>query len=595
MKKALVLLAFILFVQQSFSQNSWVQEMKEGKGFQEIVKSNSVLRNASKSNEKEGDWEQYQRWENYWRHRTLPDGTFPSAKFLADIYKSVGQNAINTRGQNDWNYFGPFTLPISDIDYYPGAGRINAVEINPNNPDELIAGAASSGIWKSVDKGKTWVSRTDNLPILGISDIVRDPENPLILYAATGDADGGRHPGTGIIKTEDGGDTWAFVGLFQPLEGNFTICRLAALPNNVLIATTFDGIYKSTDGALSWAKVTVANLTKAYCIVQKPFSNDTLYVGSSDGKIFRSSDGGDTWSQLTLSSKLTNKGRIEIAVSPSNPNYVLAQAQKAGMAYSLDAGNTWTNLTSSPQGYSSQGGYDMTLAVSPLSTDKIISAGVDGFRSLDGGKTWEKYLDGYWNSGSPNFYVHSDHHVMKFFPNSEILLSGNDGGLNYGDINLSDTFTDISNGLYITQYYGLALVNTDSIHVIAGAQDNDGVYFNELGAVGILPGSDGYDGLIDYSNPLKAYACTTGGGLMKTQDGWANFTSPNINFNSNWDVQMKMNPINPSSIFLGGNTLVKSTNEGENFVTIFNAPSEITGLDIAKSDTLRLYLQTDRP
>ena len=501
--------------------------------------------------------------------------------------------SISTRSQNDWIYFGPKGLVSSNIDYYPGSGRINALNISPTNSDEFIVGAASSGIWKSTDKGLSWSSKTDQLPILGISDIVRDPSNISILYAATGDADAGRHPGTGIIKSTNGGETWNFVGLNQPAEVKFTICRLAMPAPGVLLATTFDGIYKSIDGGVNWVNTTFGNNIRGYSIINKPFSNNTLYVGTYDGDVLRSEDGGNSWASLNIPDDIYQSGRIEIAVSPADENYIAALSENGFMAFSTDSGDSWTLLDNTPPDFDSQGAYNMTLAVSPLTTSKIIIGGVDGYKSLDGGATWEKYLDGYWQQGSPNFYVHSDHHVMKFVPNTEILFTGNDGGLFYGNINSSNAFVDVSDGLFITQYYGLGLVNTDSVHVIAGAQDNDGVYFGNTGPLGILPGSDGYDGLVDFTSPNKSYACATGGGFMKTIDGWQSFTTPDPNFSSNWDVQMKMNPLNPKSLILGGNYIVKSIDEGENWDYLFDKSSEVTGMDISRTDTSVIFVQTE--
>ena len=597
MKTGVVFFLVFISIHLSNAQQNWNKMMHEGKNFYEI-KSIFDKRYASETEKnspsaKEDGWEQYHRWEEYWRHRILPDGSFPDPANLSRIYHQSQAHSSLSRGQTNWSYFGPKSFVASTVDFYPGSGRINALDINPSNSNELLVGAASSGIWKSIDKGLTWSSKTDELPILGISDIVRDPSNPAILYAATGDADAGRHPGTGIIKSTNGGETWSFVGLNQTADKNFTICRLAIPSSGILLATTFNGIFKSVDGGVNWVNTTEGNNVKGYSILIKPFTNSTIYVGTFDGDVLRSEDGGNSWTTLYIPDEIYQYGRIEIAVSPADENYLAALSENGLMAYSTDSGDTWTLLDNTPPDFDSQGAYNMTLAVSPMTTSKIIIGGVDGYKSIDGGQSWEKYLDGYWNQGSPNFYVHSDHHVMKFVPNTEILFTGNDGGLNYGDINSSNPFTDISEGLFITQYYGLGLVNTDSVHVIAGAQDNDGVFFNSSVPKGILPGSDGYDGLVDFTNPDKSYACSTGGGFMKTADGWVNFTTPDPNFSSNWDVQMKMNPINPKSLYLGGNYLVKSTNEGESWDIVFDKFSEITGMDISRTDTMVMYVQTE--
>ncbi len=355
-------------------------------------------------------------------------------------------------------------------------------------------------------------------------------------------------------------------------------------PANTLLITTSQGIQKSTDGG---ATFNVVSTVSAFGIWNVPNSNTDFYVGTSDGKIYRSTNTGDTWSEVNLGSA-TLFSRVELGFTADDENFIIALGQFGNIIKSVDGGSTWTTVTSPPQ-YDSQGGYNMTVAVSPTDKDRIIIGGVNGWRSADGGTTWENYLNGYWETGQPYFYVHSDHHVMKFIPGgSDTLLVGNDGGVFYGDISADDAFQDITEGLYITQYYGLGSLRTNRNVIIAGAQDNDATYINGNNIIGILPGSDGFDGMIDYADPNIAYASITGGATSKTTDGWQTAEDVNIpGFSSNWEVPMAMHPTNPSTLFYGGNKLMKTTDKATTWSELYSVPGQfntIMELAVAPSD-----------
>lgn len=582
---------FLITTQFAFAQNHR-DLMNEGQSFDQIVQQMETRHSGSSF--KKGttgysrEYKQYMRWKNFWKNRLMPDGSFPSAQQFAAAWTELEPKQASKTAAANWKYFGPKDLPQSNITFYPGMGRVNAVAVNPGNHKIIIVGAASSGIWKSTDKGLNWDSKTENLPNIGISDLVIDPNNSNIIYAATGDADFGRSPySTGVLKSTDGGDTWSIIGLGTSFASQFSIKRMAMppSPSNTIIATTSSGIQRSTDGGVTWNVVSTDN--SGYDIEQKPNDNNVFFVGTSSGTILRSTDGGGTWADITPAAA-NFSGRVELGVTPADNDFIVAIDAAGTIMRSTDGGGTWFPV-SGPQ-FDSQGGYNMTVAISPNDKDKILLGGIHGWRSTDGGSTWEKYLDGYWEQGDPYFYVHSDHHDWVFMPGgSDTLMVANDGGLYYGDINQSTAYTDISKGLFITQYYGIGILRTDTTTVIGGTQDNDGVFINSSGAKGMLPGSDGWDGLIDYSNPQISYAASTGSAPEKTTDGWQNSTALNPpGFFPNWDVPMAMNPVNPSSVyFAGGANLVNSPDGGNNWNTLYQSSSfgEITELTIAPSDS----------
>jgi photosystem II stability/assembly factor-like uncharacterized protein len=538
---------------------------------------------------------QFKRWEFFWKRNLLPNGDFSTSNevqqmFLQDMDDN-GQRAVTA---SNWKYFGPKVLPDASVAFYPGFGRVNAIAIHPTNHNTLIAGAAGSGIWKSTDKGVSWSAKMDGIPNVGISDIVYDPNNLNIIYAISGDADGGRNPySTGMLKSVDAGETWAIIGLNHVFSDKYSLRRMIILgsPANTIIATANDGIHKTTDGGQSWASV---SSEKGYCIVK--INDQTFLSGTSDGKILKSTNAGNTWINITPSN-VSLSGRVELGVTPNDANFVFALDASGTMTKSTNGGTSWTSLAGIPS-YDSQGGYNITVAVSPNDKDKIIVGGIMGWRSTNGGSTWEQYLDGYWVSGNPYFYVHSDHHMMRFVPGgSDTLYNANDGGVFYGDFTQNTPFVDATGNMYITQYYGLGGLRTDDKVIIAGAQDNDGVYINGNTVKGLLAGSDGYDGMIDYSNPNVAYITTTGAGnIEKTTDGWQTTSNITIGggFSANWDVVMAMHPTNPSTIFFGGNKLMRSTDKGINWTALFDANGgSVTSMAIAPSTPATMYLATE--
>ncbi len=529
------------------------------------------------------EYKQFKRWEYFWKYRLMPNGDFPAAHMIYDAWQNIRtqKTEIALKGDGnceaDWEYFGPKNLPTSSTTYYPGLGRINAIAVHPTNHNIIFAGGAGSGIWKTTDKGMNWSPKTDVLPNVGISSIVFDPNNANTIYAATGDADGMREPySTGILKSTDLGENWTIIGLDQPPSAEFATRRIVMplSPANTLIVTTSNGIQKSTDGGVTFIPVSNVN---GFGIFKA--SNSDYYVGTTDGKIFKSTNTGDTWTEITPSTPNLSE-RVELGLTANDPNFIIALDAMGVVIKSTDGGTTWTAMTSPPQ-YDSQGGYNMTVAISPNDKNRIIIGGIDGWRSTDGGTSWEKYLDGYWETGAPYFYVHSDHHSMTFVPGgSDTLMVGHDGGVHYGDITQNTAFTDITEGLFATQYHGIGTLRTDAGVMVGGTQDNDATFINGNNTKGIIPGSDGFDGMVDYSNPNISYAAIVGGFILKTTDGWATENEVIIpEYMANFEVPMVMHPTTPSTIFFGGNKLMKSTDTGATWTSLFTVTDMYDGIN----------------
>ncbi|WP_459209521.1 T9SS type A sorting domain-containing protein [Aquimarina rhabdastrellae] len=532
---------------------------------------------------------QFERWSYYWRSRVNNDGTFPDARKAYQDWKQFEQN--NTvKSAAEWTLIGPTAIPESVASFYAGLGRLNVVAFNPNDTNEIWVGSPGGGVWNSTDGGNSWIPKGDVVPNLGVSDIVVDPSNPNIIYLATGDADGRQNGSIGVLKSTDKGSSWNMTGLELNVANRSTISHLLIDPSNVntIFATTSSGIYKSTDGGNTWNEKRSGAFND---IVYKEGSTTTLFASSlSNSRFFISTDNGETWTNS--SSGISNSGRLDIATTAADEDFIVVMTRNGSLFKSTNGGGNWTPM-SNISGISTQGGYNQTLAISPNNKNLIIVGGVHGWRSTNGGNSWERYLDGYWTQGNPYFYVHSDHHDLKFMPgNGDVLFSANDGGLFKGDITTNNAWTDLSAGLAITQYYKVAGTPQNANFLLAGAQDNDITHYDGNQWINRHYGSDGVEALWNYSNSDIAWTCSQFGTIQRTTDGFA--TGPSrlsTPGGAAFVWPLEIDPNNPNTIYGGFGDIYKSNNSGNSWINL-NSPASgsIEAIAIAPSNNQILYV-----
>ncbi|WP_420573518.1 VPS10 domain-containing protein [Kordia sp.] len=584
------------FSAQAQKQNWRTSTLDENSNYFEIVEQekqrlNPIRKNNDRKSRKEV--KQFERWAAFWKDRVLPNGRFMSAAHTSNIWRSEQarheEEVINGRSVAtvNWSLLGPTTFPVSNIGFYPGMGRINAVAFNGNDTNTMYVGAPGGGVWKTTNGGANWTAQGDEFPNMGISDIVINPTNTNIVYAATGDADGFQNRSIGVLKTTDGGTTWNTTGLSFTLGENNIISKLLIDPNNpdTVFATTLSSIKRTTNGGLNWIDVVNENNAIFNDIEYVPGSNTNLYATSRTGRFYESTDNGVTWAEVTRPAF----SRLDFAVTPANPNLILSIDNGGRIRRSTNAGVNWTQISSIP-GYSSQGGYNVTLAISPLNADLVIAGGVDGWRSTDGGVTWEKYLDGYWTAGNPYFYVHSDHHDMKFVPGTNTAISVNDGGIFMGDASLDTPWADLSSGIAITQYYNVSGTPQNANLLIAGAQDNDIGQYDGTDWIGRNPGSDGVEGLWDYSNSDIAWTCSQAGAMFRTTNGFASSQFISTPGGAPFVWELEIHPTDPSTIFGGFGDIYRSTNRGSSWTNLNSGVGSIEFISIAPSNPNVIYV-----
>lgn len=539
----------------------------------------------------------------------------------------------------NWTKIGPGNI----------GGRTRGFVIHPTNPNVLFAAGVAGGIWKSTDAGATWTALDDLLLNIAVNSLAIDPVNPDVLYAGTGEgffnSDAVR--GLGIFKTTDGGTTWAqLAGTVDgsvPFGAFFRVNDLVISPNdhNRLYAATRYGVWRSTDAGATWSVVlanpfftggpVLSNGSSVGCTdlaVRADTNPDVLFAAfgsfGPDG-LFRSTDGGTTWSQLGTAADLVvpNQGRMAIAIAPSdNDTVYVCMADNADTGNptgtlvdvfrSTDGGDTWSprvdfgsltgpwllsNLVFATgcAGTSNfaQGWYDNIIAVDPLDPDIVWVGGVDLFRSDDGGVNWG--IASYWffSPGDVN-YAHADQHNIVFHPGydgaaNQIMYATNDGGL-FRTANAraatsqedcpfargigplpAIVWEDLNNGYGVTQFYhGDSARDRDAFG--GGCQDNGTLLVESVatpeGWFEIVGGDGGYFA-IDPTNSLVLYAETQRFPRMqKSVDGGASFFDATAGINDAdglFITPFAMDPSNSNVLWTGGSRPWRTTDGAANW------------------------------
>lgn len=580
----------MMFLGSTQAQNSdWIEEMQDPNvNFYQVQQSfNSFW--EGREIEKGKGWKQFKRWEAFTEERVYPDGARPEASILSTEFAKVQQQQQSSSNSNlgQWQAKGPFNgNPLG------GVGRVNRVIFHPSNSQTVYACTPAGGLWKSTDGGSTWSTNTDLLPNLGVSDLAINPNNPQIMYLATGDRDAGDTYSYGVLKSTDGGTTWNPTGLTHNVTQQIRISDLYINPvnSNVVIASTRSGIFRTTDAGASWTSVQSGIFNE---IVQQPGNPNVLFVSSiifNSSDVYKSINNGLTWTQISNAGlPATGARRIELAVSKDDSTYVYALLANGsngflGLYRSTDAGVSWTQRSSTPNllGWSTTGSdnggqawYDLALAVNPTNKNQVYVGGVNIWRSSNGGSSWS--LNGHWFGGGGAPYVHADIHHLTFTPSGSSIYSGNDGGV-YRRNDGGSSWTSLNNGMNITQYYRISAEGVDTNIVIAGAQDN-GTHLLDNTWADVL-GGDGMDCALDPSNPNVMYGSSQYGNFRKSSNRGASFTASfgipnNVRGTGAWVTPIRVDPQHPDTLYIGYTRVYRSFNAGVTFTPV--SPSNLTG------------------
>jgi hypothetical protein len=513
------------------------------------------------------------------------------------------------------------------------SGRIAALAVNPLNRDEVYVGGAQGGVWRSVDGGANWTPLLDgdpatNEPSLAIGSIAIDgttcspTSTPVCqtIYVGTGEQtfSGSSYFGAGILKTTDGGANWIhlgnppgspFVGPFSIVVGGARIGSLAIRPGTsgpttellagVQILINPDngdasGVYRSTDAGATWTLVPSASGASGNEVLFDPAdaSGNVAYaalgvpsrpgpVGDPQAGIYKSTDGGATFTKLFLPSPvittpgIENVGRVEISIGQgvlyaSIANATTGSDSLLGVFRSTNGGANWTHLSTAPNHCNPQCWYDHVIQVHPANGNVVYIGGSAApgqyfSRTIDGGgATGTGIWQGAICSGIPTNCLHVDIQSMAIGVSggAATLYVGNDGGVWKADVTnptagLPLGWVNLNAGLELTQFYPSPSIHPTDIHLgFGGTQDNNTQrYTGSLTWTSVTCGDGGWT-IIDPVNPNNVYVTCQNIDIRKsTNGGVSNFNSAVTGITTSDDVSFippfVMDPNNPARLYFG--------------------------------------------
>ncbi len=480
------------------------------------------------------------------------------------------------------------------------SGRITDFAVNPNNFHEFYVAVASGNVWKTTNSGTTWEPIFDNYGSYSIGCVTLDPNNPHVVYVGTGENNSQRSVswGDGIYRSEDGGKSFTNIGLKKSEH----IAKILIDPRDskvIYVAAQGPlwgpggdrGLYKSTDYGATWDSVLyISENTGVTDVVMDTRNPDVLYAasyqrrrhvwvllnGGPEGAIYKSTDAGETWNKLKAGLPSGDIGRIGLAISPVNTDYVFAiieaQGDKSGFYKSTNRGASW-NKTNDYKTVSAQ--YYNEIFCDPQDVNKIYSLDTRSKVSIDGGITF---------TDLSNESRHVDDHALWINPiNPEHFLVGGDGGI-YETFDSGKSWLFKSN-LPVTQFYRVSVDNSEPFYwVYGGTQDNNsmGVPSQTINNEGIVNadwiptlGGDGYEAAVDPTDPNIVYTQYQYGGLarydkksgevisIKPQEG-----SGEEPYRWNWDSPLIISPHSHTRLYFAANKLFKSDDRGNSWVAI---------------------------
>ncbi|MBF4983905.1 T9SS type A sorting domain-containing protein [Nonlabens mediterrranea] len=631
----LFLLGFISTIAQPGLDNPWMEQLREQKSeheitYQDIKNAGEAYWELHDKNAKGSGYKPFMRWVDAAKSYVKEDGTIQGAEDLERILNERNFRKSSLSDNSNWSAIGPFSIQGTGS-WSTGTGRVNTVTIDPNNPNTYYLGSPSGGIWKSIDAGTTWIPISDFLSQIGVSAIAVDPADSNIIYIGTGDDDARDSSSIGLMKSIDGGQTWNSTGLtFIGATANISEIYLDPRDSNKVFVSSNFGFYRSIDGGVSFSRTFPANVKD---IKLKPGSPDTIYL-STNNAFFISTDNGVTFTQPSTGLPGTMR-RSVIAVSPANPNYVYlliidGNANLMGLYRSTNSGQNFARRDNGTDILESgQGNFDLALEVSETNAEIVYTGCLNIWKSFNGGSSFSKINS--WNNPSGSTYTHADIHQIRQFGTELFVMS--DGGV-YRSNNDAGSFTDLTAGAQIGQFYRIAVSAQSSAQVIGGLQDNGGQarsgnqWKNFYGADGMDGGINPLDSNIRYGfiqNGGGLYFTNNGGNsilntifrpngengnwitplktdsqgtiyvgytaLYKVQNN--NFIAVSPSFTSNIDV-IEIDPTDDNIIYIAvDNILYRSNNAGVSFGVVSNFTLDIAAIEVSNTDNNIIYVSTE--
>jgi photosystem II stability/assembly factor-like uncharacterized protein len=489
-----------------------------------------------------------------------------------------------------WRMIGPFR-----------GGRTRAATGVPSQPNVFYVGQVNGGVWKSDDYGRTWNPIFDHESTQSIGAIAVAPSDPNIIYVASGE--GLHRPdlsvGNGIYKSTDAGKTWTHLGL----RDGFQIPALAIDPRdpNRLYAAVLGhpygpneerGLYRSTDGGQNWRKIIYKDEnTGASDVEIDPSNPDVIYasmwevregpwedgneVNGTGGGLFKSTDGGNNWRQLT-NGLPKDLSQIYVAIAPTNPKRLYATVGEANAALGVyrsdDAGENWTKATEDHRPSGRIGGGDLPIPrVDSKNPDTVYSASTVTMKSTDGGKTWFGFRGAPGGDDYQNLWINpNDPNTILLVSDQGALITVN-GGASWSSWYNQPT----------AQIYHVSVTPDFPYKVCGGQQESGSVCISSRGNDGAITYREWHPvGVIEYGyvapDPLDPDIIYGGGRSEVSKFHWSTgevqdvtpIPLRNPKYRTNRSEPTMFSPIDPHTLYYASNFLFKTTDGGNSWQTI---------------------------
>jgi photosystem II stability/assembly factor-like uncharacterized protein len=499
-------------------------------------------------------------------------------------------------------------LEIRNVGPSNMSGRITAIDVVTANPKIMFVGAASGGVWKSENGGTAWTPVFDDQPTQNIGAVAVQQSNPNVIWVGTGEGNprNSMNLGMGIFKSTDGGLTWKHLGL----EATKTIHRISIDPTNpnvVYVGAMGDpftanedrGLYKTTDGGLSWEKILYANDRSGIAdLVMHPSNPKMLFAalyehartpyyftsGGQGSGLYVSEDAGENWNQLGAVEGLPAGylGRIGFAIAPSEPSRIYAkiEAKKNAIYRSDDTGAHWKMINDNPKFANNRPFYFQDLAVDSEDADRVYNIYQPLSVSYDGGATFDTIP---MIPADETKGIHADFHAFWVNPkDAKHFIIGGDGGLGITyDHGKSWYFPET---IPVAQFYHVGVDNDRPYNVYGGMQDNGNwsgpAYTWKRGGIRTLywqylVGGDGFDISPDLDNSRYGYGSSQNGNLYrydKVTGYYVNIvppsSDPKIALRFNWNAGFARNSFDTNSAYYGSQFVHFTTDKGASWKII---------------------------
>ncbi|MFI5219545.1 MAG: glycosyl hydrolase [Bacteroidia bacterium] len=522
------------------------------------------------------------------------------ACFFLSLHAAAQKNKETAPDKNDpWKPETFSGLAFRSIGPAKTSGRVIDFAVNPNNTKEYFVAAASGGVWKTSNGGITYNPVFDNEGSYSIGCVKMDPNNSNVVWVGSGENNNQRSVayGDGVYKSEDGGKSWKNTGL----KNSEHIGMIAIDPKNsdVVYVAAYGplwspggdrGIYKTADGGKTWKQILFVSENTGFNEVHMdPRNSNVLYAcahqrrrqvytyisGGPESNIYKSTDAGATWDTLKKGLPEVDKGRIGLAISPVNPDYVYAiieaSDKKGGVFRSVNRGASWDKMSDN----ATAGNYYQEIFCDPKDVDKVFYMDFWVMVSKDGGKSFNKIGEK---------YKHVDNHAIWIDPSeTKHLLVGCDGGI-YETYDFGANW-EFKDNLPVTQFYKVAVDNAAPFYnVYGGTQDNNsmGGPSRTISANGITNADwfftlegDGYETQIDPENPDIVYPQYQYGGLVRydKKNGETVDIRPVEEENEpalrwNWDSPLLISSHKNTRLYFGANKLFRTDDRGDSWTVI---------------------------